>query len=160
MSALITLDVPIKVKVQENGKVIEALEVTYRYPTKKEQKEFDEFSKNMKELARKLQKLESKANILDKKIEFAEKSGDYKKAEKLLDEKERLENEAEILLSEFEENGGFDFSEKLSEKMFNVLVGGKDKEKLEEYAIRIGFEKVVSLLNKERDEYEKKQSGE
>jgi len=55
--AKITLDVPIFVKVQENGEIVKELKVTYRYPTKKEEKEFDAFTKKMQDLAKKLAKL-------------------------------------------------------------------------------------------------------
>ena len=158
--AKITLDVPIIVKVQENGNITQELKVTYRYPTKKEEKEFNELTKRMQDLAKKLSKLERKKNILDKKQEYAEKSEDFEKAEKLLDDVEKIEKEAEKLIAEFEKNGGDNFNEVLSEKIFESLVGGEDKKALEEIATRIGFGRIIEILNKERDEIEKKQSSE
>jgi hypothetical protein len=157
---LITLDVPLAIKIQEGGKTIKELKITYRYPTKQEEKEFDTFTKNMQTLAKKLSKLDRERKILGKKQEYAEKAGDFIKAEKLLDKLEKLENEAEKLVGEFEKNGGENFQEVISEKIFNTLVGGEDKEKLREIAERVTYTRVIDLLTKERSEYEKKQSGE
>jgi hypothetical protein len=157
---LITLDVPLTIKVQEGGKTIEKLEITYRYPTKKEEKEFDTFTKNMRNLTKKLSKINRERILLEKKQEYAEKTEDFIKAGKLLDKLEKLETEAEKLVNEFESNGGENFQEVISEKIFNTLVGGEDKEKLKELAERISYSKIINLLTKERNEYEKKQSGE
>jgi len=158
--AKITLDVPIIVKVQENGETIKELKVTYRYPTKKEEKEFDTFTKKMQDLAKKLAKLERRKKLLEKKQEYAEKSGDFEKAEKILDELEKIEKEAEKLVNEFEKNGGENFNEVISEKIFDVLVGGEDKEELRKIAERISFARVIDILTREREKIEKKQSGE
>ena len=156
---LITLDVPLTIKVQEGGKTVEELKITYRYPTKKEEVEFDTFTKNMQALAKKLSKLDRERKILEKKQEYAEKAEEFTKAEKLLDKLEKLENDAEKLVDEFEKNGGENFQEVISEKIFNILVGGGDKEKLKEIAERVTYTKVIDLLTKERGEYEKKSSG-
>ena len=156
---VLTLDTPLEVKIQEGGQEIETLKITYRYPTKEEEKAFDEHTKKMQELFKKLKKIESEASIIDKKIEYAEKREDYEKAEKLLDKKEKLEREAEKLTEEFEKNGGEQFQENISKMMYDVLVGGKDKERLRVYAERVSYTRIIELLNKEREQFEKKQFG-
>jgi len=153
----LTLDVPIEVKVEENGKVKETLKITFRYPTKQEEKEFSNLEKEIKGLFKKITKAERELNKLDKKIEYAEKLGDYKKAEKLFDKREEIENELEKLAEDFEAKGGENYPEELSKKSFELLVGGEDKEKLREYAEIVGYLKIMNLLRAERDKLEKKQ---
>lgn len=157
---LLTLDTPLKIEVKEDGQLLDTLKITYRYPTKAEQKNFDEYTKKMQELFKKIMKLQSDSKRLEKRIEYAEKLEDYKKAEKLLTEQEKLEKEAEKLTKEIEKNGGDDFQENTSKMMFDVLVGSADKEKLRGYAERVGYGRIIQLLNQERDNVEKKQYGE
>lgn len=156
---LLTLDTPLEIEVKENGQLLDTLKITYRYPTKSERKDFDEYTGKMQELFSKMTKLESASKRIEKRIEYAEKLEDYKKAEKLLTEQEKLEKESEELTKEVEENGGDDFQEKTFKMMFDVLVGGTDKEKLGGYADRVGYERIIQLLNQERDNFEKKQRG-
>jgi len=153
----LTLDVPIEVKVEEDGKVKEILKVTFRYPTKQEEKEFKAFEKEVKDLFRKITKLDKQLRTLDKKIEYAEKREDFEKAEKLLDEKEKIETKLEKLAEEFEAKGGENYPEEIAKKSFNLLVGGDDKERLKQYAEMVGYLKIMDLLREERDKIEKKQ---
>ena len=157
MAGLITLDTPLVIKIQEGGEVKEELKITFRYPTKEEEKEFKTFTDKMQKVLKELRNLENKANTINKKLFYAEKTENYEKAEKLIDKKEKLTNESEKLLKIFEENGGDSFQENLSKKMFELLVNGKDKQKLDDIAQRIGYTKIIESLSKEREEVEKKQ---
>jgi len=156
----LTLDVPIDVKIEENGETKETLRVTLRYPTKEEEKQFKSFEKEIKELFKKLNKFEKDLQKIDKKIEYAEKRGDYEKAEKLLDEREKVENRLEKLANDFEAKGGENYPEEMAKKSFDLLVGGADKDRLRHYAEMVGYIKIMNLLREERDKLEKKQSGE
>ena len=154
----ITLDVPIEVKIAENGKTKETLKVTFRRATKEEEKQFEKIQKDALNLYKKINKLQRERNFFEKKMEFAEKEENYKKAEKYLDEINKIDEELEKLQEEFEEKGGLNWAEEIAKKTFDFLVGGEDKEKLREYAERLSYSKVIDLLSKERDKIEGKQS--
>jgi len=162
--ALLTLDVPIEVKIQENGKIREILKITFRYPTKDEEKKEKELLTNIKKIITETEKISRKSAIINKKIEYAEKKEDWDKAEKLLNEEEKLERELEKLEEELKKIIGNrdpnEYAEEIAKRQFDVLVGGEDKEKLREVAEIKGYKLVLDVLAKERDKLEKKQNGE
>ncbi len=155
---ILNIDNKIEIKIQEGGKIKETLEVSYRYPTKKEEKELDNELKRIKELIGELRKIGSKIESLEKRIEYAEKQENFEKAEQLLDKKEKLEAKLEKIQEEVEAMGGVDWSEAINKKTFEMLVSGKDKERLKEYAEAMGYTKIIAELNKTRAELEGKQS--
>jgi len=157
---LLSLDVKIPLEIQEGGKTKEKLEVYYRDYTKEEKKEFDEVVKNFKELFVKVSKYGQQESSLDKKIELSEKIGDYKKAFALVEEKDKLQVKIEDLADELETLGGEDFEEKMSKKRFDTLISGEDKEKLREYAQIRSYKIIIGLMDEQKAEFEKKQSGE
>lgn len=152
----LVLEYPINVVVKRSDSE-EKLKVVYRYPTKKEEKEFREIEKKLLGLMKRSRKLHSSLEAIEKKIEYAEKRGDWEAAEKHLNKKQKLEEEYEKLLEELEQEGGQDIGEVISKKKFEVLVGGEDKEKLQELAEIVGYTRIVSQLDKERGELEGKQ---
>ena len=91
----ITLDVPIEVKIAENGKVKETLKVTFRRATKEEEKQFDKIQKEALNLYKKISKLERERNFFLKKMEFAEKAEKFEEAEKWLDKINEIEEKLE-----------------------------------------------------------------
>lgn len=154
----ITLDVPIEVKIAENGEVKETLKVTFRRATKEEEKQFEKIQKEALSLYKKISKLERERNFFLKKMEFAEKAEKFEEAEKWLDKINEIEEKLEKMQEDFEKKGGVNWGEEIAKKTFDLLVGGEDKEKLREYAERLSYSKIIDLLSKERDKIEGKQS--
>jgi ABC-type Fe3+-citrate transport system substrate-binding protein len=155
---VLSIDNKIEIKIQEGGEIKETLEVSYRYPTKKEEKELDNELEKIKKLVSELRKIGSKIESLEKRIEYAEKQGNFEKAEQLLDKKEKLETRLEKMQEEVESMGGADWAEAINKKTFEMLVSGEGKERLREYAEAMGYTKIMAELNKARAELEGKQS--
>ncbi len=155
--AELVLGVPIDVKITDGGKVVQTLHVTYRYPTKKEDKEFKELIKKIGELEEKTKKLLREHEHLTKKQRYAEELGEFEKAEKLQAKIEKVEKELDKTIEELKEYGGEEREEFLAKRAFELFVGGEDVEKLREYAEMMSYRKIIDLLTKERTKIEKKQ---
>jgi len=151
------LDQKIEVEIKESGRIKEKLEITYRYPTKEEEKELKSELKRIKKLIDELTKLNKKIDSLQKRIEYAERLGEFKKAEELLDKKEALESKVEKITQDVEKAGGENWGEEIAKKRFEMLVGGKDYAKLQEIAEVVGYTKVLAELDRAREELEGKQ---
>jgi len=156
----LTLDVKIPLEILEGGKTKEKLEVFYRDFTREEKKEREELVAKFTKLFKQANKLQKKEESLNRKIKLNEKIGDFKKALKLEEEKDKLHEEMEALSEQIEELGGDDFKEELAKKRFDLLVSGKDKEKLREYCEIKGYMTILSLMDAKRAEIEKKHLGE
>ncbi|NOX15960.1 MAG: hypothetical protein GXP61_08050 [Epsilonproteobacteria bacterium] len=156
----IALDVKIPLEIQEGGKTKENLEVFYRDFTRKERKDLENIVAKFKKLFEKADKLSKEEVILDKKIELCEKLEEFEKAFKFTERKEALACKTEELECEMEALGGDSFEEDIARKRFNFLVGGKDKEKLRGYAEIKGYSPILSVLDRQKAEFEKKQYGE
>lgn len=157
---LLSLDVKIPLEIKEGGKTKEKLEVYYRDYTKDEKKEFDEVVKSFKELFLKVTRYGQKEESLNKRIELSEKMGKYENTYKLIEEKDELQKKVEDIALELDKLGGDEFEEKMAEKRFNTLISGEDKEKLREYAQIRSYKTILSLIDEQKAEFEKKQSGE
>jgi len=155
---ILEIDNKIEVEIKEGGKTKEKLEVSYRYPTKKDEKELEEEMKRIKKLFKEMTKLAKKISSLEKRIEYAEKRGDYEKAEKLFEEKEKLEAKGDKLSADIEEAGGEEWAENISKRRFDLLVGGKDVDRLREYAEAMSYTRVLAELDAARREIEGKRS--
>lgn len=157
---LLSLDVKIPLEIKEGGKTKEKLEVYYRDYTKDEKKEFDEVVKSFKKLFLKVTRYGQKEESLNKRIELSEKMGKYENTYKLIEEKDELQKKVEDIALELDKLGGDEFEEKMAEKRFNTLISGEDKEKLREYAQIRSYKTILSLIDEQKAEFEKKQSGE
>jgi len=157
---LLSLDVKIPLEIREGGKLKEKLEVYYRDYTKDEKKKFNKIVKDFKNLFIKVSKYGQKETSLNKRIELAEKIGKYEKAFALVEERDELQNMIEEVALELENLGGEDFEEKMAKKRFDILISGEDKEKLREYAEIRTYKTILKLMDEQKAELEKKQSGE
>ena len=82
------------------------------------------------------------------------------KAFSLVEERDNLQNKIEEVAIELESLGGEDFEEKMAKKRFDTLISGEDKEKLREYAEIRTYKTILKLMDEQKAELEKKQSGE
>lgn len=155
----LTLDVKIPLEILEGGKTKEKLEVFYRDFTREEKKEREELVAKFTKLFKQANKLQKKEESLNRKIKLNEKIGDFKKALKLEEEKDKLHEEMEALSEQIEELGGDDFKEELAKKRFDLLVSGDDKEKLREYCEIKGYMTILSAMDAQKAEIEKKHLG-
>lgn len=153
----LVLEYPIDVVVKRSDGE-ETLHIVYRYPTKKEEKEFRKIEKKILDLLKRYRKLGSEISVLDKKIEYAEKREDWEAAEKYVDQKQKLEEEYEQLLEALDKEGGQDIAEVVNRKKFDVLVSGEDKERLKEIADVVGYTRIMTQLDTEREKLEGKRS--
>jgi|GEM_PF-3127133 len=159
----IQLDYEIKIEVKEGNKTKESLKVFFREFTQKEKKEHDVLRKQFLAINKKAQKLNRKQVAISEKAELYKLTKDYQSAIDAVSEQEKIEDELEELLDELSELGGGDpveFAEKTAENRFEVLVSGKDKETLREYAEIKGYTALMQSLDESKNELEKKQSGE
>jgi hypothetical protein len=159
----VQLDHKIVVVINEGDKVKEKLTVFFREFTRSEKKEQEALTNQFKGISKKAQKLSRKQLSLGTKARLLELDGEYREAIKTVEDSEKIEDELEVLLEELTELGGGDieyFNERTAERRFNTLVSGKDKDALLGYAEIKGFSTIMSLLDNEKRELEKKQSGE
>jgi len=159
----IQLDYEIKIEVKEGNKIKETLKVFFREFTKSEKKEQDILKKQFLALEKKANKLNRKQVSIGEKIELYKLTKDYDKAVIGIKEREDIEDELEELLEELIALGGGqpdEFVEKSAEKRFNVLVSGKDKDVLQDYAEIKGYAQLMQDLDIAKRELEKKQYGE
>ena len=157
---LLSLDYKIEIDVKEGGKSKEKLKVFVREFTKQESREHRALEKKFRSLLSRLQKIGSKQSVIEKKISLFEEAGRPDDALKEIVKQEELAKELDGIQEEIEEIGGDDFAEDASEKRFEMLVSGSDKEKLSEISEIKGYSEVMRLLDAEKKALEKKQSGE
>ena len=159
----IQLDHKIVIQVKEGNKTKEELTIFYREFTQAEKKKQEVLKKQFEKIFKKAQKIGKKESALDKKAELYELSGEYEKALKSINDKDKLEDELEKLMDELDELGGGDqeaFAEKTAKYRFDILVSGKDKDKLLGYAEIKGYAQLLRGLDVAKAELEKKPSGE
>jgi len=160
----IQLDYKINIEVMEGGKKKGTLSVFYREFTKAEKRDHEELAKKFMNLFSRVQKIGKKQVTLNKKIELLENSNQNEKALKCIDELEKLDEELEVLEDDIKDVAGGedenDFAEKAAKERFEILVSGKDKEKLEQLADIKGYVEIIKLLDVSKSELEKKQFGE
>ena len=157
----IQLDYDLKIKIMEAGKEKETLSILYREYTKKEKKELEVDIKKFKKIYNKLDKTERKLTTTSKKVRLLEQNKKPAKALEEIEKQEKLEDELDAILLELEKYGEQDgFYDTQAKKKFNLLVKGSGKDKLADIADRKGYVAIVALLDKEKDNLEKKQFGE
>jgi len=159
----IQLDYKINIDVKEGNKTKEKLSIFFREFSKSEKKEHEQLRKSFERIFKKIKKLNVKFISCKKKIELYELDGDYKKALLEIEKSEKLGADLEVLVEELDELGGEDkeeFAETAAKDRFNLLVSGKDKEKLEQYAEIKGFANLMKDLDLAKADLEKKQFGE
>jgi len=159
----ILLDYKIDIEVRESDKVKERLSVYFREYTRKELRETKELKKKFQKIIDKLKKIGKKQESLKKKASLYELNGEFEKSIKALEDSEQLDEKVEELVEELEAIGGEDqdvFAEELAKTRFLTLVSGKDFDKLRDIADIKGYANVLSILDKEKFELEKKQRGE
>ena len=159
----IQLDYKIDIEVRESNKSKEKLSIFFREFTRDEKLKQKTTEKKFLDIFKKAQKIIKKQSTLEKKAELFELNGDYEKSLKALDEKDALDVKEEEIFAELEEIGGEDqeaFSEELAKSRFEMLVSGKDKDKLKSYAEIKGYVSLMHDLDVAKVELEKKQSGE
>jgi len=157
----IQLDYDLKIKIMEAGKEKETLSILYREYTKQEKKELETDVKKFKKIYNKLDKIERKLKTTSKKVLLFEQNKKPAKALEEIEKQEKLEDELDIILQELDKYGEQDgFYEIQAKKKFNLLIKGPGKDKLADIADRKGYVTIVALLDREKDNLEKKQSGE
>ena len=157
----IQLDYDLKIKIMEAGEEKETLSILYREYTKQEKKELETDVKKFKKIYNKLDKIERKLKTTSKKVLLFEQNKKPAKALEEIEKQEKLEDELDIILQELDKYGEQDgFYEIQAKKKFNLLIKGPGKNKLADIADVKGYVTIVALLDREKDNLEKKQSGE
>ena len=157
----IQLDYDLKIKIMEAGKEKETLSVLYREYTKKEKKELETDVKKFKKIYNKLDKIERKLKTTSKKVLLFEQNKKPAQALEEIEKQEKLEDELDTILQELDKYGEQDgFYEIQAKKKFNLLIKGPGKNKLADIADVKGYVTIVALLDREKDNLEKKQFGE
>lgn len=154
------LEVPIIVNLRKAGQVEETLSVSLREYTKSEKTKLAKQEDTFTKLIEKSQKHLRLVDKLETKIELQKSAEDFSGALTTFSELEEAEKKADSIADEIKELGGNDFYERKAKENFISLVSGTGKERLGEIAETKGYLKVMHLLNEEKKEVEKKQSGE
>jgi len=154
------LDTPIKIEIKNGGKTVETLNVSLREYTKAEK---DALRLEEKEFIGLVEKSQKHLRVIDKletKIELQKGAEDFKGALLTFKELQEVEEVGDALSKDINEKGGDDFYEQKAKENFNSLVSGDGKNRLAEIAESKGYQTVMRLLRKEKEEVEKKPSGE
>ncbi len=131
--AKMQLDIKVKLDIVASGKTVDTFEVTYRELTRKEGRSIGKENKTILDLFNKSQQSTKRVEMLEGKVgafKEVERPEDVIKAsaklEKLYDEQAEME-------TKFEELGGLDKLLEASRATYAISVGGKDKDRLEEF---------------------------
>ena len=147
----IALDYEIPVEVRENGKTIKELKVWFRELTAKEKKELTKKAKEFFELQKRLNRIERKGPTLQKKADAYNKLEKLEKEIEVLEQIEQLDDELSEIEEQITKLAGDDFAETQAKKSFDLRVSGDDKEKLDELAQRIGYTKILQMLEESKE---------
>jgi len=152
------LDVEINIDITRKNETVETLKVYVREYTQEEKESFKEDIEKFKKLYTDIDKLDKESARNKKRIEIYEKQEDDKKLLECLDIEEKLEEQLGVKLTELETFGGEGFYEKQSKNKFDLIVTG-DTEALAQYALEIGYIKILEILMNEKEAILKKQFG-
>lgn len=152
------LDVEINIDITRKNETVETLKVYVREYTQEEKESFKEDVEKFKKLYTDIDKLDKESARNKKRIEIYEKQEDDKKLLECLDIEEKLEEQLGVKLTELETFGGEGFYEKQSKNKFDLIVTG-DTEALAQYALEIGYIKILEILMNEKEAILKKQFG-
>ncbi len=152
------LDVEINIDIARKNETVETLKVYVREYTQEEKESFKEDIEKFKKLYTDIDKLDKESARNKKRIEIYEKQEDDKKLLECLDIEEKLEERLGVKLTELETFGGEGFYEKQSKNKFDLIVTG-DTEALAQYALEIGYIKILEILMNEKEAILKKQFG-
>lgn len=152
------LDVEINIDITRKNETVETLKVYVREYTQEEKESFKEDVEKFKKLYTDIDKLDKESARNKKRIEIYGKQEDDKKLLGCLDIEEKLEEQLGVKLTELETFGGEGFYEKQSKNKFDLIVTG-DTEALAQYALEIGYIKILEILMNEKEAILKKQFG-
>lgn len=155
----LALDYEIDVDVRKNGETVEKLIVFYREPTKAERKVILKKFKEFQKLSKSLTKIERKASLSDQRANAYRSLDESEKVLKQLELQEVLGEEIEIIIEKMENFGGDDYAETQARSRFDMLVSGKDAKNLGNHAEAMGYGRMMSYLDKEKDALIEKQFG-
>ena len=124
--AIVSLATAVKLQIKDNGKVVKTFNVTYKEPSKKQQKQLGKENKEILDLFKKNQKFDRHINVLLSKQEVLAGMSKDKELLIVLEELEALYAKKDVLEESFEELGGFDKMLEASEETFKISVKGKD----------------------------------
>ncbi|MCK5744478.1 MAG: hypothetical protein KAH30_07040 [Caldisericia bacterium] len=143
--AKIQLSTIVKLDISEDGKITRSFSVTFREPSKKQQKEIGKENKTILDLFKVSQKLERRIEATEAKVE-ALKSMD--KATELLSTAKKLDDlysQIDEVETQFDSLGGYDQMMEASKLSFEKAIGGKDKEDLRVFIDE--FSDYTTILN-------------
>jgi len=152
----IQLDYNINVDIVSSTNEDKKLKVVVRDFTNKENNEHRKSYKQFDKLVGESRKLERNIAKINKQIILFEQMGEPEKVIKALDKKEVLETKVENLITKLDELGGNEFYEHQAESKFDLLVSGEDYDALRDVAEVVGFIRVMSELDKAKEELIKK----
>lgn len=149
------MSIPVKLEII-NGKKKTTLEVEIRKFSKEEHKERAAIQKTYKTLSSSLTKKNAKLESVQKRRDYSEKLEKFNDALEFQEKMDSLTSELDVLIEEVEAIGGDDFFEKTAQETYEILVSGKDKEKLAEIADVATYGYINDKLNEARVEAEGK----
>ena len=131
--AKLQLSNAVTLEIAEMGKVVDTYKLSYKEPSKKEQKEIGKGNKDILDLFKSSQKLDRRIEVMEAKVEALK---ELNNAEELLDTAKKLDDlyqARDKIEDDFDKLGGFDKMLEASEVTFGISVGGKDKKRLVEF---------------------------
>ena len=131
--AKLNLSTKVTLDITDNGKKIDSFEVTYRKPTRKQEKKIGADNKEIIEVFQKGLNLIKRTEVLESKVEALKELGKNEELLKAVNKLETLYKQQSEYDDKFEELGGADKLMEASKLQFNIAVGGKDKDRLAEW---------------------------
>jgi len=132
--AKISLSIAVNLDITDSGKVVKTFNLTYRQPSKKEQKQLGKENETILDLFKQSQKIDRRIEAVEVKIEalrsMENKASELLKSANLL---EKLYIQKDEIEDDFEKIGGIDKMLEASKETFSISVGGKDKDELMEF---------------------------
>ncbi|MCK5743631.1 MAG: hypothetical protein KAH30_02750 [Caldisericia bacterium] len=131
--AKIQLSNNITLDIIEGDEKIKSFSITYREPSRKQQRALGEDNKAIIDLFKESQKLDRRLEVMEAKVDALK---ELEQAKELLSTAKKLDEmyiRRDKIEDQFEEMGGVDKMLEASQLTFDISVGGKDKKILKEF---------------------------
>ncbi len=125
--AKINLSTKVKLDITDEGKVVKSFDITYREPSKKEQKKLGKDNQDILDMFKQSQKLDKRIEIAkSKQFALEQMKGKGKELLNNVNDLEKLYKEKDGIDDRFEALGGFEKLLEASKETFYASIGGKD----------------------------------
>lgn len=132
--AKLILSSKVKLDITEDGKVVKTFNVTFRELSRKQQKAIGKDNKEILDIFQKGQSTTKRVEVLEAKLAALGEVEDPKATLSTANKLETIYDEQDKLEEKFEKLGGIEKLLEASTISYDMLVGGKDKAILKEFA--------------------------